>query len=126
MDIAEQVVVMNEGRIEQAAPPRVLYDEPANPFVMGFVGEVNRLRDGYVRPHDVQIDHEPSGATVEAQVERVAHLGFEVRVELTFADGTNAWAQLTRDEAAQLEVREGDIVFVRADRAKSFEKAAAA
>ena len=126
MDIAEQVVVMNQGRIEQAAPPRVLYDEPANPFVMGFVGEVNRLDDGYVRPHDVQIEHEPNGATVEAQIERVSHLGFEVRVELKFADGTNAWAQLTRDEAAQLEVREGDIVFVRADRAKSFAPAAAA
>jgi sulfate transport system ATP-binding protein len=120
MDIAEQVVVMNEGRVEQAAPPRVLYDEPANPFVMGFVGEVNRLPDGYVRPHDVQIAHAPNGTTVEAQVQRVSHLGFEVRVELRFADGANAWAQLTRDEAAQLEVREGDIVFVRADRAKSF------
>jgi sulfate/thiosulfate transport system ATP-binding protein len=124
MDIAEQVVVMNEGRIEQAAAPRVLYDEPANPFVMGFVGDVNRLQGGYVRPHDVQIDHSPNGATVEAQVERVAHLGFEVRVELKFADGEHVWAQLTRDEAAQLEVREGDIVFVRTDRAKSFSPAA--
>ena len=124
MDIAEQVVVMNEGRVEQAAPPRVLYDEPANPFVMGFVGDVNRLNDGYVRPHDVQIDHTPNGTTVEAQVERVSHLGFEVRVDLRFADGEHAWAQLTRDEAAQLEVRQGDIVFVRADRAKSFGRAA--
>ena len=126
MDIAEQVVVMNEGRIEQAAAPRTLYDEPANPFVMGFVGEVNRLRDGYVRPHDVVIDHDPDGSDTEAQVRRVAHLGFEVRVELSFADGTHAWAQLTRDKAAELEVREGDIVFVRADRARSFGSATAA
>ncbi len=124
MDIAEQVVVMNEGRIEQAGSPRELYDEPANVFVMGFVGDVNRLGDRFVRPHDFAIHHEPNGATVEAQVERIAHLGFEVRVELALSDGTRAWAQLTRDQAAQLEVRDGDIVFVRADRARSFAPAA--
>jgi sulfate transport system ATP-binding protein len=77
-----------------------------------------------VRPHDVQIAHAPNGTTTEAQVERVSHLGFEVRVELRFADGKNAWAQLTRDEAAQLEIREGDIVFVRTEGAKSFAPAA--
>jgi sulfate transport system ATP-binding protein len=124
MDIAEQVVVMNEGRIEQAASPRELYDEPANEFVMGFVGDVNRLGDAFVRPHDVEVRHEPDGTTHEAQVERVAHLGFEVRVELAFADGMRGRAQLTRDEAARLELREGDIVFVRADRKRSFAQAA--
>ncbi len=123
MDIAELVVVMNEGRVEQAATPRELYDEPANEFVMGFVGEVNRLGNTYVRPHDFEIHHEPNGETLEAQVERIAHLGFEVRIELALADGTTAWAQLTRDEAARLEVRDGDIVFVRADRARSFAEA---
>ena len=82
MDIAELVVVMNEGRVEQAATPRELYDEPANEFVMGFVGEVNRLGNTYVRPHDFEIHHEPNGETLEAQVERIAHLGFEVRIEL--------------------------------------------
>jgi sulfate/thiosulfate transport system ATP-binding protein len=120
MDIAELVVVMNEGRVEQAASPRELYDEPANEFVMGFVGDVNRLGNTFVRPHDFEIHHEPNGQTLEAQVERIAHLGFEVRIELALADGTTAWAQLTRDEAARLEVRDGDIVFVRADRARSF------
>ena len=123
MDISELVVVMNEGRVEQAATPRELYDEPANEFVMGFVGEVNRLGNTFVRPHDFEIHHEPNGQTVEAQVERIAHLGFEVRIELALADGTTAWAQLTRDEAARLEMRDGDIVFVRADRARSFAKA---
>jgi sulfate transport system ATP-binding protein len=123
MDIAELVAVMNEGRVEQAASPRELYDEPANEFVMGFVGDVNRLGNSFVRPHDVEIHHEPNGHTLEAQVERIAHLGFEVRIELELADGTSAWAQLTRDEAARLEVRDGDIVFVRADRVRSFAEA---
>jgi sulfate transport system ATP-binding protein len=120
MDISELVVVMNDGRIEQAGTPRELYDEPANEFVMGFVGDVNRLGNTFVRPHDFEIHHEPNGEALEAQVERIAHLGFEVRIELALADGTTAWAQLTRDEAARLEVRDGDIVFVRADRARSF------
>ena len=54
MEVAGQIVVMNEGRIEQVGSPRELYDEPANEFVMSFVGPVNRLGEGFVRPHDVE------------------------------------------------------------------------
>src|ERR1700754_1141980 len=82
MDVAEPIVVMNDGLIEQVGDPRTLYEQPANEFVMGFVGEVNRLGDGLVRPHDIEILLEPDGTTQEGQIERVAHLGFEVRVEL--------------------------------------------
>jgi len=63
MEISDQVVVFNDGAIEQTAPPRELYDRPANPFVMGFVGPVNRLGDGWIRPHDVHIAHAPNGTT---------------------------------------------------------------
>ena len=55
---------------------------PANEFVMTFVGQANRLGDAFVRPHDLELTLEPNGATREAMVERVVHLGFEVRVEL--------------------------------------------
>ena len=61
LELADTVVVMNAGRVEQVAPPRELYDEPANPFVMSFVGPVNRLGDAWVRPHDIEIRHEPNG-----------------------------------------------------------------
>ncbi len=124
MDLAGQVVVFNEGRIEQVAPPRELYDHPANAFVMGFVGEVNRLGDDWVRPHDVHIAHSADAVSREAQIERVAHLGFEVRVELVLGGGERAWAQLTREQADELELRDGDIVFVRAAEARSFGVAA--
>src|SRR5206468_803907 len=80
MDVADRVVVMNAGRIEQAAPPRELYDHPANEFVMSFVGPVNRLGDTFIRPHDVELLLEPNGSTQEAMVQRLVHLGFEVRV----------------------------------------------
>src|SRR5205809_2913647 len=82
MDVADRVVVMNAGRIEQIAPPRDLYDNPANEFVMSFVGPVNRLGDTFIRPHDVELRLDPNGTTREAMVQRLVHLGFEVRVEL--------------------------------------------
>ena len=113
MDVADQVVVMNGGCIEQIAPPRELYDQPANEFVMSFVGPVNRLGDAFIRPYDVELLLEPNGATQEAMVERLVHLGFEVRVELVRDDGEMLSAQLTREQAAALELERGQIVYVR-------------
>ena len=68
MDVADQIVVMNHGRIEQIAPPRELYDIPANEFVMSFVGPVNQLGDAFVRPHDVELLLEPERRDTEAMV----------------------------------------------------------
>ena len=61
MEVAGQIVVLNEGRVEQVGSPRELYEQPANEFVMSFVGPVNRLGDTFVRPHDVELLHEPDG-----------------------------------------------------------------
>jgi sulfate transport system ATP-binding protein len=113
MEVAEQIVVMNHGRIEQAGSPRDLYERPSNEFVMSFIGPVNRLGDSFVRPHDIQILAESDGTGTEALVERVVHLGFEVRVELKLHDGRELWAQVTREAAAELELREGQILSVR-------------
>jgi sulfate transport system ATP-binding protein len=115
MEVAEQIVVMNHGRIEQAGTPRTLYETPANEFVMSFIGPVNRLGDAFVRPHDIQIlsESDTDGSGSEALVERVVHLGFEVRVELKTSDGRELWAQVTREHAQQLELHEGQILFVR-------------
>jgi sulfate/thiosulfate transport system ATP-binding protein len=113
MEVAEQIVVMNKGRIEQAGTPRELYESPRNEFVMSFVGPVNRLGDTFLRPHDIQILAEPDGSASEALVQRVVHLGFEVRVELTLPDGREIWAQVTRESAQQLELAEGQILAVR-------------
>jgi sulfate/thiosulfate transport system ATP-binding protein len=120
MDVAEQIVVMNDGRIEQVGSPRDLYEDPANAFVMGFVGEVNKLGDDLVRPHDIQILLEPDGTTQEGQIERVAHLGFEVRVELILDDGRRLAVQTTRQEAEERELEAGQIVYLRSDRERRF------
>jgi sulfate transport system ATP-binding protein len=113
MDVAEQIVVMNAGRIEQAGAPSDLYESPANEFVMSFIGPVNRLGDAFVRPHDIQILPEDDASGEEALVERVVHLGFEVRVELKLHDGREIWAQVTRENAQELELTEGQILSVR-------------
>ena len=120
MDIAEQIVVMNHGTIKQTGQPRELYEHPSSEFVMSFVGEVNRLGDALVRPHDIEITLEPNGGTERAKVLRVAHLGFEVRVELELADGDHLWAQVTRAEAERLELAEGQTVNVRPARKRVF------
>jgi sulfate transport system ATP-binding protein len=120
MEVAEQIIVMNDGKVEQSGGPRDLYEDPASEFVMGFVGPAHRLGESWVRPHDVEVRHEPNGQTIEALVDRVVHLGFEVRVELTLQDGEHFSVQLTRDQVDELELKEGQIVFVRPRAERTF------
>jgi sulfate/thiosulfate transport system ATP-binding protein len=120
MEVADEVVVMNRGRIEQIAGPRELYERPANEFVMTFVGQANRLGDAFVRPHDLELTLEPNGSTREAMIERIIHLGFEVRVEAVREDGEPLSVQLTRDDAERLELARGQIVYVRPTKQTTF------
>jgi sulfate transport system ATP-binding protein len=120
MDIAKQLVVMNNGKIEQTGTATELYEKPANEFVMSFVGEVNQLGEHLVRPHDLEILAQANGQTEQAKVIRIVGLGFEVRVELDLGDGKEIWAQLTREQAEQLDLRDGQTVFVRPERTKVF------
>jgi sulfate transport system ATP-binding protein len=120
MEVAEQIVVLNRGHIEQEGTPRELYEQPANEFVMSFVGEVNRLGDHYVRPHDMEVVLDPDERTEQGLVQRIVALGFEIRVEFVLGDGTEVWAQLTRSELQRLELREGQIAYLRPVQAKSF------
>jgi sulfate/thiosulfate transport system ATP-binding protein len=120
MEVAGQIVVVNHGRVEQVGSPRELYDSPANEFVMSFVGPVNRIGDTFVRPRDMTISLDPTDDGSEAMVERVVHLGFEVRVELVRDDGQHLLAQLTQEEAQALELERGLIVYVRPSRQTVF------
>jgi sulfate/thiosulfate transport system ATP-binding protein len=120
MDVADRIVVMNQGRIEQVGAPRDLYEQPANEFVMSFVGAVNRLGEAWVRPHDLELALEANGETSPATVVRVVHLGFEVRVELQLEDERELFAQVTREECDALELEPGVPVFVRPRHARVF------
>jgi sulfate transport system ATP-binding protein len=125
MEVAEQIVVFNEGRIEQSGRPRDLYETPENEFVMRFVGPVNRLGDAYIRPHDMDIVLEPDDTTIEAQIERILYLGFEVRIELRLPDGESIWMHISRSQSEELELEEGQITFVRPRRTRVFSAAPA-
>jgi sulfate/thiosulfate transport system ATP-binding protein len=113
MEVAEQIVVLNQGRIEQVGSPKDLYEQPANDFVMGFVGPVSELSGRWIRPHDVEILREPTDGAEEAMIDRVIHLGFEVRVELSLGNGEKTWVQTTKGQAQELELTDGEIVWLR-------------
>ena len=120
MEVADRIVVMNSGRVEQVGGPRELYEHPANAFVMGFIGPVTHLGEHFIRPHDVELRLEPNGTTSEAMVERLVHLGFEVRADLVLHDGQRLQAQLSREDAEELELHQGQIVFARPSRTRVF------
>jgi sulfate/thiosulfate transport system ATP-binding protein len=120
LEVAQQVAVINDGRIEQTDTPDALYERPANPFVMGFVGPVSRLGERWVRPHDIEVLEDPADGAIEAMIERVARVGFEVRVEAVLGDGTPVPILVTRDGADELELRAGQLVWLRVHRAREF------
>ncbi len=120
MEVADTIVVMNRGAIEQIGSPDEVYERPVNEFVMGFVGQAHRLGDEWVRPHDLEIRLEPNGTTTPGTVERVVRLGFEVRVHVKLADGAVATIQLTRDDARELGLEAGDQVWVRPSTSRVF------
>jgi sulfate transport system ATP-binding protein len=113
MQIADHIVLVNHGRVEQIGTPQDLYERPANEFVLTFVGEATLFGGQLVRPHDVVLSTLPEDGAEEALIERVAHLGFEVRVQLVFGDGGRFEAQVTHDEAERLELAPGEIVYAR-------------
>ena len=113
MEVADEIVVINEGRVEQVGTPDELYDRPAGDFVMSFLGPVTRLQGRLVRPHDLELFRASEPRGVRASVSRIVRLGFEVRVDVTTADGgEEVWVQLTRGEAERLSLAVGDEVWV--------------
>lgn len=114
MELADQVVLINDGSVEQIGPPEELYDHPSNPFVMGFLGDTTRIGDQLVRPHDIEVLRNRNGhEAFEGVVQRVIGLGFHSRIEVVLADGGESIVQLTRAHARQLELKVGDTVFLR-------------
>ncbi len=136
MEVSDQVVVMNQGRVEQVGSPAELYDDPATPFVISFIGAVNVLpshaeifqRSGYeakghqvfLRPNDVAIALTPERASALATVQRVIHLGWEIQVELQLEAGQSFVAHLTREQFDLLNLQPLQIVYVKPKAARSF------
>jgi sulfate transport system ATP-binding protein len=114
MEVADQIAVLDHGRLEQVGTPRELYDQPATEFVMRFVGDASSLDGELVRPHEIELAHEPVDGAVEAMVERVTLLGFAAKIELVDGDRRPVIAVMTRERLDELELERGQIVWARA------------
>ncbi len=139
LEVSDRVVVMNKGQIEQIGTPDEVYEHPANPFVMNFLGSVNlfhgRVHDGeaqlgplaapapglgdaqaigYVRPHELDIARHRNGApTVEAVIRHITAIGPTVRLELERSDGGGQIdAEMTRERFGELALKTGEQVHV--------------
>lgn len=137
MAVADKIVVMNQGRIEQIGTPAEVYDRPANPFVMSFVGEVNIIPDtlavlnkgylpssslpAFIRPHDFEVNDLPTKNSIPATLKRIIHLGWEIQLELVLPGDLTVAAHLSREKFAQLELELGQEVYLQPRQVKRFE-----
>jgi sulfate transport system ATP-binding protein len=111
MEVADRVAVLDRGRLEQVGAPAELYDRPASEFVLRFVGDAVRLGERLVRPHEVVLSRWPSDGAVEVEIERIAVLGADARVDLADGRGERLTARLRRDELEDLDLVRGEIVW---------------
>ncbi|HTM55202.1 MAG TPA: sulfate/molybdate ABC transporter ATP-binding protein [Pirellulales bacterium] len=149
-EVADEVVVMNHGRVEQAGPPDTVFEHPANPFVMDFLGNVNvfhgRVQNGravlgsvevdypeyphqesrpatfYVRPHELEIEHAPNGAaSLKARVERINPAGSVAKVFLMASDfGLGLNVEISPERYLELALKTGDTVYVSPRKVRVF------
>jgi len=122
LEVADKIVVMNKGRIEQKGTPEETYHHPANKFVLNFLGSVNifheRVIDGkraniYTRPHQLEITHQPKDEnSIPAVVEHVNPAGAVVKIDLKSQDGDLIHAEITQGEFKALDLRKRGQVFV--------------
>lgn len=145
LEVADEVVVMNEGRVEQTGSPDHVYEHPVNSFVYHFLGSVNRfhtcVRDGkvyignaaldidtdqseaviYVRPYDLEIVRESVNGTFKASILRIHAIGPIVRIELLRDDNKQiVEAELTRDRYAEQRLIVGEEVYLHLRQAKVY------
>jgi sulfate/thiosulfate transport system ATP-binding protein len=112
MEVADRLAIINHGRLEQIGQPSEIYDKPENEFVMKFLGPATELDGEWVRPHDLVIHRDQGVGGHSGHVDRVTHLGFEVRVDVTLAQGETTWVQLSRGAASELNLAPNDQVWV--------------
>jgi sulfate transport system ATP-binding protein len=140
LELADEVVVMNNARIEQVGPPQEVYDNPATPFVFEFLGNVNRLQEtavpnapaeatpaagaiAYVRPHDIELQREPAADTIPVVVHHVFAAGAWARVQVV-GNHTGEWfdIEMSRDTLEKLNPKYAQLMHARLRRPRVFTK----
>jgi sulfate/thiosulfate transport system ATP-binding protein len=131
LEVADRIVIMNQGRVEQTGTPDEVFHNPASEFVFTFLGNVNLFhgRAGsngqaaplFVRPHDLEIErYRSNGTSVPARIHRVRSAGPVVRIELTNDQNDSITVEMTHERYRELSIQSGDSVFVNVREAKSF------
>jgi len=133
LEVADRVVLMDHGKVEQVGSPTEVYERPATPFVYGFLGAANRFPSGsgngnestgelgFARPHEVAIATQPAADGVEATVSRVLSFGAASRVELTGTSNQHYEVELARERAEALALQNGQRVWLLPQRLSVFE-----
>jgi sulfate/thiosulfate transport system ATP-binding protein len=140
LELADEVVVMNNARVEQTGPPQEVYDNPATPFVFEFLGNVNRLAEtavpgappearpasgaiAYVRPHDIELLREPAEDTIPVVVHHVFAAGASARVQVV-GNRTGEWfdVEMNRDTLERLQPKYAQLLYARLRRPRIFVK----
>lgn len=111
MEVADTLIVLNQGRVEQAGTPTDLYDHPSSEFVLQFLGPSTTIDGVAVRPHDLVIM--PDGEGMPATVTEISTLGFEIRVAVLLQSGNAAWIQQSRAEFDADAVTIGQSIGIR-------------
>lgn len=116
LEVADSIVVINDGRIEQIGSPDDLYDAPATDFVLSFLGPVTQLGGVTIRPHDIEVSRDPSPEAAVGRITRWTRVAFEVRLEVTLDDPTHPPVQVTvtRAEANLLGLHPDAPIWLRA------------
>jgi sulfate/thiosulfate transport system ATP-binding protein len=130
LEVADRVVVMNHGRIEQVGSPDEVYEHPATPFVLEFLGHVNRWADSrtgkpaYVRPHEIHVLSRPEAGALPARFERGTAIGPNARLEFVVDGATPVNVELPRDRYRALNLKSGEIAWLKPQRSRQFEAGA--
>ncbi|WP_372730040.1 sulfate/molybdate ABC transporter ATP-binding protein [Nocardioides sp.] len=116
LEVADEIVVINHGRVEQVGTPDQLYDAPANDFVMGFLGEVTQFAGRTLRPHDIDMSTTPllGAGSAQGRITRLLRVGFEVRVSVLTERGEDVTLIVTRTHARSMALEVGVTVWIEA------------
>jgi sulfate transport system ATP-binding protein len=126
LEVADEIVVINDGRVEQVGTPDQLYDEPANDFVMRFLGPVTQIGGDLIRPHDIEVLlSDPGPGAWAGRITRLQRVGFEVRADVT-TDDQVVLVTLTRAQATAAGLSPELPVWLRAAAGASVVPAASA
>jgi sulfate transport system ATP-binding protein len=131
LEVSDTLVILNKGKVEQVGAPRDIYERPASPFVMSFIGPVNTIRAGrgesggrMIRPSEIDIYRTDGDGVSKTEfagrVEQIRYLGATTKLWIILADGQRLEVHLSRDRFAQLQLQQGDWVSLEPKEARVF------